>query len=92
MIFNRRRHSRKKIEKFCTVSSPSGDWTCIGKMLNVSELGIQIELDERPEVKSELMVHVDEGNECESIKKAIVIWMIKKPSPEVGSTVGLEFI
>lgn len=90
MIFNRRKHPRKVSEKFCTVSALSGRWTCIGKLVNISESGIQIDIDEEPAVKSELLVQLEE-NEGELIKKAIVIWMIKKPSPEKGVTVGLEF-
>ena len=96
MFFNRRRHQRKVVEKYCDVSSSSGRFSFICKVTNISESGMGIDIEEKIEsllqVNSEVVVHLDDDTFGSSIKNAVVVWLMEKPDHKPGATAGLEFI
>lgn len=91
MIFNRRKHERIPVVD-CTVRCSSGNWACTGQVVNLSEGGMRVDMEEVPAMHAEL----DLSMTCESgrrlNRKAVVVWFIKKVPPEVGAMVGLQFI
>lgn len=96
MVLNRRKYIRDNTDNFCTLSKPSGRWSIICKVTNLSEVGVGIDIEEDvealPELNSEVIIQL-EDNELGNIgKKAVVIWSILRPLPEIGAKMGLEFI
>lgn len=96
MGLNRRKHIREKADHYCTLSKPSGRWSIFCKVINLSEIGIGVDIEEDvetlPELDSEVIVQIDD-NELGNIgKRAVVIWSILKPPPDTGARLGLEFI
>ena len=96
MALNKRKHFRDSVDHFCTLSKPSGKWSMICKVTNLSEVGIGIDIEgdveALPVLNSEVIIQL-EDNELGNIgKRAVVIWTILRPPPETGAKMGLEFI
>ena len=96
MALNRRKHIRDNADNFCTLSKPSGRWSIICRVTNLSEVGVGIDIEEDvealPILNSEVIIQF-EDNELGNIgKRAVVIWTVLRPPPETGAKMGLEFI
>ena len=91
MIFNRRKHKRKKIEG-ATVECESKHLSCVGTVLNVSDGGIALDIAGVPAGHEEFDLKITCKNGKKLKQKAVVIWFIRKNAPDVGATVGMKFI
>jgi hypothetical protein len=90
MFFERRKYERHTV-KNCTVVCSSGRWSHQGEVLNISEGGMQIIMDEVPDMHSELRVFMTCEDGQEIAREGLVVWLIKNSPPKAGSRFGLEF-
>ena len=91
MIFNRRKHERIPVVD-CMVQCSFGKRACTGQVLNLSEGGMRVDMEEVPAMHAEVSLSMTCENGRELNRKAVVVWFIKKVPPEVGAMVGLKFI
>lgn len=91
MFFSRRKHEREKVTD-CTFECSSEDWSCNGYVVNLSDGGMKVDLEDVPVMNREIEIFMA----CESGKKlnkrAVVAWFIEKTKPETGAVAGLKFI
>jgi len=91
MIFNRRKATRETISRECRVDCPKGNWSCSGKVLNMSQGGVGLDIDEIPDTKDEIVLYMTDEKGREMKKKAVIVWFIRKTPPEIGAMVGVKF-
>ena len=91
MIFNRRKNKRK-IVKGATVECDSKHFSCDGKVLNISDGGIALDIAGVPTGHEEFDLKIRYKNGKKLKKKAVVVWFIRKNAPDVGATVGMKFL
>jgi hypothetical protein len=91
MIFNRRRYKRKNI-KGATVECDSKHLSCDGKVLNIADGGVALDIAGVPAGHEEFDLTIKYKNGKKLKKKAVVVWFIRKNAPDVGATVGMRFI
>ncbi|MFH1487878.1 MAG: PilZ domain-containing protein [Pseudomonadota bacterium] len=92
MFFKNRKHSRESVSGECRVESVSGNWAGKGRVLNISDSGMGLELDEELQTREKLTLYMtgDSGEEMQ--KKAVIAWYINKIPPDKGTTLGLKFV
>ena len=65
MALNRRKHIRENADHFCTLSKPSGRWSIICKVTDLSEVGVGVDIEEDvealPELNSEVIVQLEDN-------------------------------
>ena len=71
---------------------PLGKWSSNGTVLNISEGGAGVELEQLPTTKDEVILFMTVKGGREITKNARVAWFINKTPPDPGATVGLNFI
>ena len=91
MIFNRRNNKRKNV-KGATVECESKHLSCFGKILNISNSGIAIDIAGVPTGHEEFDLTIKYKNGKKLKQKAVVVWFIRKIAPDVGATVGMKYI
>jgi len=91
MIFNRRKHKRKNIES-AKVECDSKHLSCEGKILNISDVGVALDIAGVPTGHEEFNLTIRYKNGKKLKQKAVVVWFIRKNAPDVGATVGMKFI
>ncbi|MBW1804595.1 MAG: PilZ domain-containing protein [Deltaproteobacteria bacterium] len=91
MAFLRRKQKRESVSQHCKVESSSGNWSCSGRVLNLSEVGAGLDLNDELHDRGELILYMTDENGRELVKKGFVIWYFNKMPPDTGSTVGLKF-
>lgn len=92
MFSDKRKHKRKNVLKYCAVECPSGKWSCKGKVRDISQGGMGVEILKIPDIKDKITLYMLGEDGGELIKKGIVAWFKRIPSPRVGSMMGLQFI
>ena len=92
IMFTKRKQKRETVSKECRVVCPSGDWSSNGVVVNISEGGAGVELEQLPTTKDEVILYMTDKGGKEIIKNAKVAWFINKTPPDPGATVGLNFI
>lgn len=91
MFVNRRKYEREPVAQYCSVECSSEGWCCGGKIKDISEGGMRIEMLKVPGVRAEMVLYrIDEG-ERQSVRKAVVAWVRERTAPEVRAMVGLQF-
>ena len=91
MFFNRRKHERSTVEGQ-VVTCTSGRGSSAGRVMDVSEGGMRVDMDRVPAMHEEIQVHMTRDDGHESTRKAVVIWFIEKTPPGGGAIAGLQFI
>ncbi|MBN1106972.1 MAG: PilZ domain-containing protein [Deltaproteobacteria bacterium] len=92
MSADRRKHERKPVEPlYCSVESLSGGWCCGGKIKDMSEGGMGLEMLKVPTLRDEMVLYMIEEGGTQSVKKAFVAWARQKAPPGVSTLVGLQF-
>lgn len=92
MFQKRRKHKRESVIKACRVESSSGKWSCDGRVLNVSEGGIGLDIEMVTYPKDQVVVYMTGDDGKELIRTGLVAWFISKTPPEEGATIGLKFL
>jgi len=92
MFFKNRKHPREAVSRECRVEGLSGTWAGKGKVLNISENGMGLELDEELQSKEKLRLYMTDESGEEMEKKAVIVWYINKIPPDKGTTLGLKFV
>ena len=91
MISQRREQIREPISD-CEVHVSSWQWTKKAKVLDISEGGMKIDIEESADLYEEVTLNMI----CEDGRKlsrdAIVIWLIDKVTPQKGAFIGLKFL
>jgi hypothetical protein len=91
MSVDRRTHEREAVAQYCSVECSAEGWSCGGKIKDISEGGMGLEMLKVPKVRDEMMLYMIEERERPSIKKAVVAWVRERTSPDVRALVGLQF-
>ncbi|MFC1821385.1 PilZ domain-containing protein [Thermodesulfobacteriota bacterium] len=91
MIFNRRKFKRKNA-KDATVECESRHLSCVGKILNISDGGIALDIAGVPTGHEEFDLTIKFKNGKKLKQKAVVVWFIRKNAPDIGATVGMRYI
>ena len=91
-MFSKRKQKRESVAKECRVVCPLGKWSSDGMVLNISEVGAGVELEQLPTNKDEVILYMTDKTGQEIVKNARVAWFINKTPPDPGATVGLNFI
>ncbi|MEW6667435.1 MAG: PilZ domain-containing protein [Thermodesulfobacteriota bacterium] len=91
MLTDRRRHQREPVEQYCSIECSSEGWFCGGKIRDISEGGMRVDMLKVPDVKSELLLYTIESEQRQSVRKAIVAWVMVRAAPWVGASAGLQF-
>jgi hypothetical protein len=91
MIFNRRKNKRKQL-KGAAVECESKHLSCVGKVLNISDRGIALDIAGVPTGHEEFDLKIKYKNGKKLKQKAVVVWFIRKNAPDVGATVGMRYI
>ena len=91
-MFSKRKQNRETVSGECRVVCPSGDWSSDGRVINISEGGAGVELEQLPTTKDEVILYMTDKAGKEIVKNARVAWFINKTPPDPGATVGLNFI
>ena len=86
-MFSKRKQKRETVSKECRVVCHSGGWSSNGVVVNISEGGAGVELEQLPTTKDEVILYMtDKKGGKEIIKKARVAWFINKTqSPSAWS-------
>ena len=74
-----------------TVFCVNGKWSSNGKVLDVSEGGMSVDMDHVPEMKQPVILHIRNGKK-ELTREAVVVWYIKHVPPAAGAMVGLQYM
>jgi len=91
-MFSKRKQKRETVSRECRLVCPLGKWSTTGTVINISEGGVGLEVQQLPTTKDEVILFITDENGKEISKKAIVAWFIHKIPPDPGATVGLNFI
>jgi c-di-GMP-binding flagellar brake protein YcgR len=92
MFVDRRRNERKTLQKYCSIECLSEQWSCSGRIKDLSEGGIGVESFKVPRIKDEVHVYMlgDAGEQVR--RKAVVAWSRSGPFTEGVSMMGLQFV
>lgn len=91
-MFSRRKQQRETVSTECKVVCPVGKWSTNGTILNISEGGVGLELEQLPTTKDEVILFMTDEKGKEITRKANIAWFIYKTPPDSGATVGLNFM
>jgi len=89
--FGRRKHARRIVED-CSVRCASKKWICPGKVLDISEGGVKVDMEVRPEITQNIELFMTDESGLQLKKKAVVVWYIRKSPPETGAIASLKYI
>jgi hypothetical protein len=91
MFPKKRKHKRDMITGTCRVESPQGMWSCEGRVINISEGGMGIDIERVPGFNEEILVYMRDAGGRELSKRGVVAWFINKTPPEEGAMLGVKF-
>ncbi len=89
---DRRKHERKIFINTCSIECTTQKWSCSGKTKDISEGGMCVDILKVPKKKDQINVFLLDIKKHEFIKKGLVSWCKEHSYPEVGATLGLQFI
>ena len=91
MLLERRREFREEVED-CRVQIIAKKYSCWGKVVNISDGGINVEADTVPPKLEELRICVKTGDGRVLYKSGIVVWFVAREPPDYGCNVGIKFL
>ena len=92
MSGERRKHRREQLSRYCSVECPSEQWSCSGRIRDVSDGGMRLQVLAEPRMADAVNLYMldDEGQEL--VRQGVVAWSRKQAFPRVGAVVGLRFV
>lgn len=91
MFFRRRKHKREQVTD-CLIEGYSQEGAFDGKVVDLSDGGMKVNLAEVPDMTSPLTVYMTCASGRDIKKNAVVAWFVENMPPETGVLVGLKFI
>ncbi len=89
---DRRKQERRIFINSCSAECPTQKWSCSGKTKDISEGGMCLDILKVPQKKDQLNVFMLDIKGRELIKKGLVSWLKENSYPEIGATLGLQFL
>jgi c-di-GMP-binding flagellar brake protein YcgR len=92
MSANRRKHEREPVLRYCAIECSLQRWSCRGKIRDISDGGIGVEVLKAPDIRDEIKLYMFDEKGRQLVKDAVVAWCSKNAAPGLGSMVGLQFV
>jgi hypothetical protein len=80
------------MSRYCSVECPSEQWSCSGRVRDVSDGGMGVQVLAEPGMKEEINLYMLDEEGQELVRRGVVAWSRKQAFPRVGAVVGLRLV